>query len=271
MEEIKKLAVIGNPIEHSLSPKIHGLFAKELGLKVSYEAIQIKKENFEDDLESLFDRGYFGLNVTLPLKELAFSFADKLSEESELCGSVNTLWKEDSLTCADSTDGRGLVKDLKNKNINPENQEIVILGAGGSAKAIIPSLLKAKPKRITIANRTISKAKLISEQFSSGNDQIEPIPMSHSLGFRPDLVINTTSAGVLNQGLELPTNLFFDDTHTYDLSYSIEDTPFLKLAKSLGAKLRYDGLGMLIEQAALSFEIWTKQKPQTNLNKVDIL
>jgi shikimate dehydrogenase len=95
--------------------------------------------------------------------------------------------------------------------------------------------------------------------------------MSHSLGFRPDLVINTTSAGVLNQGLELPTNLFFDDTHTYDLSYSIEDTPFLKLAKNLGAKLRYDGLGMLIEQAALSFEIWTKQKPQTNLNKVDIL
>ena len=131
MEEIKKLAVIGNPIEHSLSPKIHSLFAKELGLKVSYEAIQIKKENFEDDLESLFDRGYFGLNVTLPLKELAFSFADKLSEESELCGSVNTLWKEDSLTFADSTDGRGLVKDLKNKNINLENQEIVILGAGG--------------------------------------------------------------------------------------------------------------------------------------------
>ena len=142
MTALTKLAVIGDPIDHSLSPKIHKIFAESSGLAISYEAILVEKKDFRSAVTSRFDSGYAGLNVTLPLKEDAFNYANKLSEESKLSGSVNTLWKEDSFICADTTDGRGLVKDLISKNISLSNLEIVILGAGGSARANIPSLLK---------------------------------------------------------------------------------------------------------------------------------
>jgi shikimate dehydrogenase len=165
MTALKKLAVIGDPIDHSLSPKIHKIFAESSGLAISYEAIQVEKKDFRSAVTSLFDSGYAGLNVTLPLKEDAFNYANKLSEESKLSGSVNTLWKEDSFICADTTDGRGLVKDLISKNISLSNLEIVILGAGGSARAIIPSLLKEKPGSITIANRTFSKAEQLARKI----------------------------------------------------------------------------------------------------------
>ena len=271
MSSQKKLAVIGNPIDHSLSPKIHTIFAEKLDLDISYEAINIQQEDFESSVRSLFEDGYVGLNITLPLKELAFSYANNLSEESELCGSVNTLWQEDSSVFGDTTDGRGLVIDLKNKKIDLNEKEVVILGAGGSAKAIIPSLMGQSPKRITLGNRTLSKAELLSERFSQSNNQLNVMSMSHTLDFRPDVIINTTSAGVLDQAIELPQNIFSKDTCVYDLSYSALETPFIKLAKKFGTEVCFDGIGMLVEQAALSFEIWTKQKPDTNLNKTDLL
>ena len=158
MLSTKKLAVIGNPIDHSLSPQIHGLFAKELGLDISYEAIKVNQQSFKSKVDSLFEAGYVGLNVTLPLKELAFDYANKLSAESELCGSVNTIWKEGSILCADTTDGRGLLRDLRDKDIEVQDKQIMLLGAGGSARAIIPSLLQEGPAKLTIANRTLSRA-----------------------------------------------------------------------------------------------------------------
>ena len=167
MSVFKKFAVIGSPIDHSLSPKIHSIFAKELGIEITYEAIKVEPIHFDTSVNQLFDEGYAGLNVTLPLKELAFNYADELTEDSNLSGSVNTLWKEDGIIHGDSTDGRGLVRDLQEKKINLKNKEIVILGAGGSAKAIIPSLLREDPKRISIGNRTPVKAEQLVESFSS--------------------------------------------------------------------------------------------------------
>jgi len=271
MTESKKFAVIGSPIKHSLSPKIHQIFASKLDLEISYQALEIKPEEFDISVEKLFEDGYDGLNVTLPLKELAYEYADRQTEESEICKSVNTLWKDGSSILADSTDGRGLLKDFSNNRIDVQNKEVVILGAGGSAKAIIPSLIKASPKRITIGNRTISKAEKLAEEYAFLNIPIDIIPMSIALDFRPDLVINTTSAGVLDQGLELPNNLFSSDACVYDLSYSRMETPFIKMAKKFGTKRYYDGLGMLINQAALSFAIWTKLVPQTDIGKDEIL
>ena len=271
MSVIKKFAVIGSPIDHSLSPKIHSIFAKELGIEITYEAIKVEPMHFDSSVNRLFDEGYAGLNVTLPLKELAFNFADELTEDSNLSGSVNTLWKEDGTIHGDSTDGRGLVRDLQERKINLKNKEIVILGAGGSAKAIIPSLLKEDPKRISIGNRTFVKAEKLLESFSSSKNKMNLFEMSEKLNFKPDIIVNSTSAGIKNENIELPRDLLSKDIYVYDLSYSQEDTPFLELVKSRGIENYHDGIGMLIHQAALSFKIWNNQVPDTSISKVELL
>ena len=270
MSVFKKFAVIGSPIDHSLSPKIHSIFAKELGIEITYEAIKVEPIHFDTSVNRLFDEGYAGLNVTLPLKELAFNYADELTEDSNLSGSVNTLWKEDGTIHGDSTDGRGLVRDLQEKKINLKNKEIVILGAGGAAKAIIPSLLREDPKRISIGNRTPVKAEQLVESFSSSKSKMNLFEMSENLNFKPDIIVNSTSAGIKNENIELPRDLLSKDIYVYDLSYSQEDTPFLELVKSRGIENYHDGLGMLIHQAALSFKIWNNQIPNTSISKVEL-
>ena len=271
MSVFKKFAVIGSPIDHSLSPKIHSIFAKELGIEITYEAIKVEPIHFDTSVNRLFDEGYAGLNVTLPLKELAFNYADELTEDSNLSGSVNTLWKEDGTIHGDSTDGRGLVRDLQEKKINLKNKEIVILGAGGAAKAIIPSLLREDPKRISIGNRTLTKAEELIESFSSWKNKMNLFEMSENLNFKPDIIVNSTSAGIKNENIELPRDLLSKDIYVYDLSYSLEDTPFIKLVKSRGIEKYHDGIGMLIHQAALSFQIWNNQTPNTNISKAELL
>ena len=271
MSVFKKFAVIGSPIDHSLSPKIHSIFAKELGIEITYEAIKVEPIHFDTSVNRLFDEGYAGLNVTLPLKELAFNFADELTEDSNLSGSVNTLWKEDGTIHGDSTDGRGLVRDLHEWKINLKNKEIVVLGAGGSAKAIIPSLLKEDPIRISIGNRTFVKAEKLVESFSSSKNKMNLFEMSEKLNFKPDIIVNSTSAGIKNENIELPADILSKDAYVYDLSYSLEDTPFIKLVKSRGIEKYHDGIGMLIHQAALSFKIWNNQIPNTNISKVELL
>ena len=271
MSVFKKFAVIGSPIDHSLSPKIHSIFAKELGIEITYEAIKVEPIHFDTSVNQLFDEGYAGLNVTLPLKELAFNYADELTEDSNLSGSVNTLWKEDGTIHGDSTDGRGLVRDLQEKKINLKNKEIVILGAGGAAKAIIPSLLREDPKRISIGNRTLAKAEELIESFSSSKNKMNLFEMSENLNFKPDIIVNSTSAGIKNENIELPRDLLSKGIYVYDLSYSLEDTPFIKLIKSRGIEKYHDGIGMLIHQAALSFKIWNNQTPNTNISKAELL
>ena len=271
MSVFKKFAVIGSPIDHSLSPKIHSIFAKELGIEITYEAIKVEPIHFDTSVNRLFDEGYAGLNVTLPLKELAFNYADELTDDSNLSGSVNTLWKEDGTIHGDSTDGRGLVRDLQEKKINLKNKEIVILGAGGSAKAIIPSLLREDPKRISIGNRTLAKAEELIESFSYSKNKMNLFEMSENLNFKPDIIVNSTSAGIKNENIELPRDLLSKDIYVYDLSYSLEDTPFIKLVKSRGIEKYHDGIGMLIHQASLSFQIWNNQAPNTNISKAELL
>ena len=271
MSVFKKFAVIGSPIDHSLSPKIHSIFAKELGIEITYEAIKVEPMHFDTSVNRLFDEGYAGLNVTLPLKELAFNYADELTDDSNLSGSVNTLWKEGGTIHGDSTDGRGLVRDLQEKKINLKNKEIVILGAGGAAKAIIPSLLREDPKRISIGNRTLAKAEELIESFSSSKNKMNLFEMSENLNFKPDIIVNTTSAGIKNENIELPRDLLSKDIYVYDLSYSLEDTAFIKLVKSRGIEKYHDGIGMLIHQASLSFQIWNNQAPNTNISKAELL
>ena len=260
---MKKFAVIGSPISHSLSPQIHSLFAEQAQIEISYEAIEIIQSDFNSKVNQLFEDGYSGLNITLPLKEIAFHYADKKSEEALLAESVNTLFLKDSSVCGETTDGQGLLLDLQSKGIELKGSNVVILGAGGSARAVIPSLLSSNLNSLSIANRTSKKAADIVNIHKQNNPEINQIEMDESINFEIDLVVNSTSAGTLGEELVLPEGIFGTKTKSYDLSYSEEITPFNLIAKKRGIKETYDGLGMLIHQAALSFETWNKFKPST--------
>ena len=258
---MKKFAVIGSPIGHSLSPKIHSLFAEQAEIQINYEAIEIIENDFNSRVKQLFEDGYSGLNVTLPLKEKAFHYADKKSEDALLATSVNTLFIKDSIVCGETTDGRGLLLDLKSKGIEIEGLNVLILGAGGSAKSVIPSLLSSNPNSLSVVNRTPEKAAELVKIHKQKNPEINQIGIDEKIHQEIDLVINSTSASTLGEELALPEGIFGPKTTSYDLAYSKEATPFNLMAKKRGVKKTYDGLGMLINQAALSFEIWNKFKP----------
>ena len=274
-----RLAVIGKPIDHSLSPIIHNEFALQTGVDISYRAFEVDPKDFRKTVASMFnDRrgGYYGLNVTLPLKQLAFKYCVTSSEECLLTESANTLTAYDEgggcsgEFIADTTDGKGFVEDIRQKSLQFEGlsleEDIVIIGAGGSAMSIISSILADYPKSLTVVNRSIERAKKIKEKFSSKLHQEinilgpqDPLP----LGLRPGFVINCSSAGTLNQPIILPNNLFIANPWVYDLAYSKEITPFNKIAKDAGVEVCFDGLGMLVNQAAESFYIWTGKRPST--------
>ena len=261
---MKKYAVIGSPISHSLSPQIHALFAEEAGIDISYEAIEVTKENFKTKVDDLFNEGFIGLNVTLPLKEDAFNYAGVKSERASLSESVNTLSFIDSSIHGETTDGAGLLVDLADKGIRLEASSLLLLGAGGSARSIVPSLLSKNPKHLFIANRTIEKAESLVDKYKISHPQITLLDEDLYSTTKPDVVINSTSAGTLNDSIVLPEDLFRSKPKVYDLSYSKDETAFNRAAKEGGSKEVYDGLGMLIQQAALSFEIWNEFKPSTN-------
>ena len=208
----------------------------------------------------MFSEGFFGLNVTLPLKELAFKIADERSSRAILTGSVNTLWKEGSKLHGETTDGEGLIRDLSKKGLNINSKRLVIIGAGGSARAILPSLFERNPTSITVVNRSKERAADLIKDFAPFF-RISYLPLIESMQSEADLIINTSSAGTLEQKIILPKGIFRGSPSVYDLSYSSGITSFNMEAKRQGAKDLHDGLGMLMEQAAISFEIWNNRKP----------
>jgi|TARA_B100000929_G_C15411055_1_gene387972 shikimate dehydrogenase len=261
---MKKFAVIGQPIKHSLSPRIHSEFAKELGIDISYDAIEIAPKDFNSTTKQLLENGYDGLNVTLPLKELAYRLADEVSETGRETGAVNTLWKEKGKILADSTDGKGLLEDLLNNQISLKDSNLVILGAGGAALSILPSILSLHPQKVTILNRTLEKSCALVDKFKDRGVQLQAIPMKEAPEGSLTGVINTTSAEVTGEDLILNVSIFKKADWSYDLSYSKETTSFNQLAKDSGIEVCFDGLGMLVSQAAFSFKIWTGKQPPTN-------
>ena len=241
---MKKYAVIGSPISHSLSPQIHALFAEEAGIDISYEAIEVTKENFKTKVDDLFNEGFMGLNVTLPLKEDAFNYAGVKSERASLSESVNTLSFIDSSIHGETTDGAGLLVDLADKGIRLEASSLLLLGAGGSARSIVPSLLSKNPKHLFIANRTIEKAESLVDKYKISHPQITLLDEDLYSTTKPDVVINSTSVGTLNDSIVLPEDLFRSKPKVYDLSYSKDETAFNRAPKEGGSKEEYDGLVM---------------------------
>ena len=260
---MKKFAVIGSPISHSLSPQIHSIFAEQNNLEISYEAIEVEEKDFLIKVENLFSEGYSGLNITLPLKEAAYNYSKNTSARASLSGSVNTLYIKEGSIFGDTTDGAGLLNDFDEKKIIVKDAKIVLIGAGGSAKAILPSLISAKPRSICLINRTYEKAELLEKKYQPAFPNISALEVDNELNGDADIVINSASAGILQEEFMLPKNIFGPKSKAYDLSYSKQETPFNLYAKTLGVNEIYDGLGMLVQQAALSFEIWNDLKPST--------
>lgn len=255
-------AVLGNPIAHSKSPQIHALFAKNTRQAIEYHPILVPLDNFKSTIHTLIDLGYKGVNITVPFKHEAAKLCDIKSYKAYMAGAVNTMTFIDGKIHGDNTDGDGLLKDIQINHDHPiKNKRVLILGAGGAAEGVFQTLLNENPAILTIANRTPEKAKHIVEKFSHHS------MVCHGCGFEDlahqtfDIIINATSTGLSNEALPIPDSVFAENCLAYDMVYATE-TRFMQQARQCGATVS-DGLGMLVEQAALAFNIWRKVTPET--------
>ena len=205
---VENYAVFGNPVKHSKSPQIHSLFAKQTGLSLKYQAIEVPLDNFSGYVKTFSSQGGKGLNITIPFKEEACSICSSLTERAELAGSVNTIWfGKGSTIYGDTTDGQGLINDLSvNHSLNLKNKSLLVLGAGGSVKAILEPLLRLEPARAVLVNRTLSKAESLSKKFSK-KDKIKICSYSDLSTQSFDLIINGTSLSLQGELPPLPDKL----------------------------------------------------------------
>lgn len=254
-------AVFGNPIAHSKSPEIHKTFAELTDESVSYEKQLVAIDNFDGAAAEFFQAGK-GLNITVPFKMEAYSYAAKLTERARRAGAVNTLaMQPDGTVLGDNTDGIGMVTDITdNLGWNIKDKKVLILGAGGAVRGILQPLLAENPKAVVIANRTVEKAKQLAKGFSDLG-AIEGCGFEDLKHFQFDLVINGTSASLSGDLPPLPDTLLAESACCYDMMYGAEPTVFIDWAHEKGALNTADGLGMLVGQAAESFKLWRGVKP----------
>lgn len=258
-----RYAVIGNPISHSQSPFIHTEFANATGQHLQYEKLFADIGKFDEVVSAFVAAGGRGLNVTLPFKGDAFRFADEVTECARLSEAVNTLTFRDGKVYGDNTDGVGLVRDIvENMDVPMAGKRVLLLGAGGAVRGVLPSLLAEQPSSLTIANRTVAKAEALAAQFASLG-QIEAAGYDALAGRQFDIIINGTSTSLQGELPPLPAGVFAPGALAYDMVYSRGLTPFLRRAQSEQAGMLADGLGMLVEQAAESFRIWRGVQPET--------
>ncbi|MCP4325871.1 MAG: shikimate dehydrogenase [Alteromonadales bacterium] len=254
--------VFGNPINHSKSPFIHKSFAKLTSQQLEYRSQLVALDNFSQTVHQFSNQGGRGANVTVPFKEEALHLCAHLTERARLAGAVNTLSFKNGVIYGDNTDGIGLVQDLQRYDITLKNKKILLLGAGGAAKGVILPLLEQLPAKIVIANRTLSKADNICQQFTALNeDNILVCGFDTEVNQVFDLIINATSASLSGKLPAVSAINIGPRTHCYDMVYANEMTPFLLWAKQHGAKKLIDGLGMLVAQAAESFNVWRGVNP----------
>ena len=250
-----RYVVIGNPINHSKSPFIHTLFARQTGQQMTYDLLESPLDCFAKTANQFFAEGGKGCNITLPFKQQAYQFASQLTERARLAGAVNTLKKmDDGTILGDNTDGEGLLQDLLQHHIAVKGARILLLGAGGAARGVIMPLLSLQPAKLVIANRTKAKAEQLACYFMEYGVITAVTPEEIVESF--DLIINATSASLNGKLSPLATRAISKDTVVYDMMYSSKVTCFNQWAMNNGATQVIDGLGMLVAQAAESFAIW---------------
>lgn len=264
MSEPDRYAVFGNPIKQSKSPAIHAMFAAQSAQAMQYRAVRVELGGFDEAARRFFAGEGAGLNVTVPFKGDAYNFADKLSKRAARAGAVNTLTRTDEgVIAGDNTDGLGLVRDMiLNLGWAVQGMRVLLLGAGGAARGVLAPLLRENPQEILVVNRTADRAAALEAEFSDlGKIRGGGLELIGERQF--DLIINATSAGLSGQVPELPSSLLTQRSCCYDMVYGPEPTPFMRWSAHHAAWAVADGLGMLVEQAAESFYIWRKTRPET--------
>jgi shikimate dehydrogenase len=260
-----RYAVMGHPIDHSWSPFIHGMFARQTGQNLTYRLLDVPPEKFRSAAVEFFTTGGRGLNITVPHKPAAAEFVNRLTARAETAGAVNTILAEpNGELMGDNTDGIGLLTDLTaNLGLRIAGLRILILGAGGATRGVLGPLLDARPSMLTIANRTPERAAELVEEFS------KPGTLS-GCGFEDikddepwDLLINATSASLKGATPLISPTLIGPETLCYDMAYGKGDTSFTRWAREQGAARTVKGWGMLVEQAAESFHLWRGVRPDT--------
>jgi len=245
---IKRFAVFGSPINHSLSPLIHYLLAKQTGIKLRYDKQLVEPQNFEREVRFFFENHGCGLNITSPLKELAYAISDIQTKGCKAAKSANTLWYEKGQIHADNTDGEGLLMDLKT-HVSFTAKSVLIIGAGGAARGIIDVIQRENPYSISILNKSQKRLNILIEDF--------PFVINADFEKKYDIIINTTpSAAEI-----LPDSVLKKAQFCYDLIYKYNDvTQFESRSLRLAVPAK-NGLGMLINQASLSFARWHSISP----------
>ncbi|MCG6875428.1 MAG: shikimate dehydrogenase [Betaproteobacteria bacterium] len=256
-----RYAVVGNPVAHSKSPAIHAAFARQTGQDMTYSRLLAPLDGFDQAVERFRIGGGKGLNVTLPFKGEAFRFATERTKRARSAQAVNTLRFDEDSVLGDNTDGAGLVQDiLGNLGVPLAGKRVLLVGAGGAASGVIQALLETRVAKLVLANRTVERARDLAQRFGGS---VEPCGLDAlgDAGF--DLVVNATSASLSGEAPSLKPGVFAPGCVAYDMMYGKGETPFLAAARAAGAGRLADGLGMLVEQAAESFEVWRGVRPQT--------
>lgn len=262
---VANFAVLGNPIKHSKSPIIHKAFAAQFDEDIQYRALRVDVEDFEETVGRFFEAGGAGLNVTVPFKERAYAMAAEVSDRARRAGAANVLvCNEAQQLLADNTDGVGMIRDMvANQGWQIGGRRTLILGAGGAVRGILEPLLRERPAEVFIANRTSARGQSLAAEFADIG-----VPISGGgLGDWPDqpwdLIINGTSAGLTGELPDLGDVQLSDRCCCYDMLYGAAPTPFMRWAASHAVWAVSDGLGMLVEQAAESYWLWRRRRPET--------
>ena len=256
-------AVLGNPISHSKSPRMHNYWLKQNKLNGYYIPIKVELENFEETIRALVSMGFSGVNVTIPHKLSALKIADESSSTAQYIGAANTLtFTQENKIYADNTDAYGFINNIKCKypDWNPKKGTSVVLGAGGASRAVIAALLSEGSKKIIVLNRTIEKAEALKKDYDN-KITVESWKNINEVAASSSNIINTTSLGMNNESLiSINPNAIPETAFVSDLVYTPLETNLLKMAKNRGSRT-VDGLGMLIHQGVPGFEAWFGQKP----------
>ena len=256
-----RYAVVGHPIGHSKSPRIHGLFAAQAGQDMTYSAMLAPQTGFAATAREFFARGGRGMNITVPFKGEAAAFADELDDAARRADAANTLaLRDDGRIFGYNTDGAGLVRDLSiNLGIELRGKRVLILGAGGAVRGVLSCLCASGVDSLRILNRSIAKADAVVAQQAHAAlarlTRVDDEPF--------DLIINCTSAGLSGEFVAVPEGVCSVHTICYDMIYGSAAAAFARWAANHGAARFIDGLGMLVEQAAEAFFIWRGIRPET--------
>ena len=254
---LKTYAVIGDPIDHSLSPTIHNAAFRELGLDCTYIAYRIQKGDLASGIESLKKIKISGFNVTIPHKIEMVKYLDSVNEDCSIIGATNTVSNDDGKLTGYNTDMDGFLDPFKRKNLKIKDADVLLIGAGGSARAITAGFAKEKAKKITIANRTLQNANVLSQfahKIGIDADAINLDQVGESASDY-DIIVNATSVGLKNEPSPISTKTINEESIVYDIVYKPVNTDLIKQSKKNGAKIIY-GYEMLLGQAALAFKIW---------------